>query len=161
MRMLSVLGCIFFNSDNKNDLVVMRRRSKILLIEDHKPVRILLSNFLKKDFELFCVDDGFKALAWMSKGNIPDLILLDMNLPILDGPTFLSNIKGSGFFKNIPIILITGELDWENTLEPWLDKIKIDLVSEHYIKKPFDPNEVKTKILSILNKLKETTQLQA
>lgn len=136
----------------------MASRSKILLIEDHKPVRILLTNFLKKDFETNSVNDGFEALAWMGKGNIPDLILLDMDLPKIDGATFLSNIKSSGFFKNIPVILITGELDWENVLEPWLDKIKIDLVAEHYIKKPFDPNEVKTKILSILNKTKEARQ---
>ena len=142
-------------------LVKMPSRRKILLIEDHKPVRILLSSFLKKDFDLICVENGFEGLAWMSKGNIPDLILLDMNLPVLDGPTFLSNIKSSGFFKNIPIILLTGELDWTNVLEPWLDKIKIDLVSEHYIKKPFDPNEVKTKILSILNKIEKTTRLSA
>lgn len=139
----------------------MRRRSKILLIEDHEAVRMLLTNFLKKDFEVNSVKDGFDALAWMSKGNIPDLILLDLQMEGMDGTTFLSNIKSSGFFRNIPIILVTGATDWERVLEPWLDKIKIDRVAEHYIKKPFDPEEVKTKIISILSKLEETTQLQA
>jgi len=133
----------------------MERRQNILLIEDHKPMRILLSNFLKKDFNVNSVNDGFDALAWMSKGNIPDLILLDLDLPRINGESFLNNIKSSGFFKNIPVILITGETDWKNILEPWLDKIKIDSVAEHYVKKPFDPNEVKTKILSILKKTKE------
>jgi len=132
----------------------MEKEIKILLIEDHKPIRILLSNFLKKEYEVFSVNDGFEALAWMGKGNIPDLILLDLNLPRIDGHTFLTNIKSSGFFKNIPVILITAELDWENVLQPWLDKIKIDSVAEHYIKKPFDPNEVKAKIISILKKNK-------
>jgi len=134
----------------------MGKRNKILLIEDHEPVRIVLSNFLKKDFEVFSVKDGFDALAWMSKGNIPDIILLDMDLPRINGSTFLTNIKSSGFFRNIPIILVTGESDWENVLEPWLDKIKIDKVAEHYVKKPFDPNEVKSKVLSILKKNNET-----
>lgn len=138
----------------------MGKRKKILLIEDHKPVRIVLTNFLKKDFEVYSVSDGFDALAWMSKGNIPDIILLDMDLPRIDGSTFLTNIKTSGFFKNIPVILVTGETDWENVLEPWLDKIKIDRVAEHYVKKPFDPSELKTKILSILNKTQEAGDYQ-
>ena len=138
----------------------METRKKILLIEDHKPIRILLSNFLKKEFNVNSVEDGFEALAWMSKGNIPDIILLDMDLPRINGSAFLSNIKSSGFFKNIPVILITGESDWENVLEPWLDKIKIDKVAEHYVKKPFDPIEVKTKINSILKKTINETKRQ-
>ena len=83
--------------------------SKILVIEDHDSIRILLGNFLSKNFNVFTKENGFEALLWLGNGNIPDFIILDLDMPRMGGLEFLKNIRGSGFYRNIPVIVVSGE----------------------------------------------------
>ena len=86
-------------------------RKNILVIEDHDSIRMLFQRFFSKSFEVTVKKDGFEGLAWLSLGNIPDLILLDMSMPRLNGIDFLNNIRNSGFFRDIPVIIVSGEED--------------------------------------------------
>lgn len=116
----------------------------ILIVEDHKPIRILLDNFLGKTFQVKTTSNGYEALAWMNEGNIPELIILDINMPNLGGVEFLNNIRISGFFKDIPVVIVSGEKEGK-TIEKCLE-----IGINGYMKKPFNPNDLKDKILSIL-----------
>lgn len=128
-------------------------KEKILIIEDHKAVRIVLCNFLEKSFEVKATTNGYEALAWMQEGNIPDAIVLDLNMPKLSGIDFLSNIRNSGFFQDIPVVLVSAEED--NKL---IEK-SIELGINAYIKKPFNPSEIQSKILTILKKNRNAINL--
>ena len=86
-------------------------RKMILIVEDQKSVRVLLQQFLRKSFDVTCKADGFDALAWLSQGNLPDLIILDMSMPKLNGLDFLNNIRTSGIFRDIPVLIVSGEED--------------------------------------------------
>lgn len=95
-----------------NDNLKMERvRKNILVIEDHDSIRMLFQRYFSKSFEVTVKKDGFEGLAWLSLGNIPDLILLDMSMPRLNGIDFLNNIRNSGFFRDIPVIIVSGEED--------------------------------------------------
>ena len=120
--------------------------NQILVVEDHKAIRILLSNFLGKSFAVKTVSNGFEGIAWMNDGNFPHLIILDINMPNLGGIEFLMNLRNSGFFENIPVIVVSAE---ENGAV--IEKC-IELGISGYLKKPFDPNELKKKILTIFDK---------
>ena len=101
---------------------------------------MLLSNFLRKDYDVTTKADGLDGLSWLGQGNLPDLIILDMMLPKLNGIDFLINIRNSGFFGQIPIIVLSGE-----------DKAKFksacfQLGVSGYLTKPFNPLQLKTKI---------------
>ncbi len=116
----------------------------VLVVDDHDSIRFLLGNFLSKKFKVSTKGDGLEALAWMSQGNMPDLIILDMSMPKLGGFDFLSNIKSSGFFKHIPVIILTGYAD-----KRYEDQCK-KLGAEDYILKPFNPIELMGKIERIV-----------
>lgn len=122
----------------------MSRPKRILVIEDHKALRILLNGILKKDFEVTTKVNGLDAMAYLASGNIPDIILLDVEMPKMDGLGLINNLTCSGFFKNIPIIVVSGNED-DATKEKCYD-----LGVKHYFNKPFNPKTLKSKINEVL-----------
>jgi len=80
----------------------------ILIVEDEEQVRQLYAKFLeKKGYKVETAENGQKALDFLSD-NRPDLILLDINMPELNGKDFLKIIKADDKLKNIPVFIITG-----------------------------------------------------
>ena len=85
-------------------------------------------------------------MAWLSAGNIPDLIMLDMQMPRLNGLEFLKQIRTSGMFRDIPVILVSAnENEYEIT-----QSFGLGIVD--FIRKPFNPIKLKEKVDNILNK---------
>ena len=122
----------------------MKERKKVLVIEDHDSIRLLLGTYLSKSYQVVTMEDGFDALAWLSKGNIPDCILLDIDMPRIDGMEFLTNIRGSGFFRNIPVIVISGKESSEFRAKCR----EFGVVA--FLNKPFNPLKLKEEIKNAL-----------
>ena len=121
-------------------------KKNILIIDDELSIRILLENYLKKDYDVVTKNDGMDALKWMEEGNIPDLIVADIQMPNLDGYEFIKNIKASGFFKHIPIIMLSG-------IESSSEKVKcLKLGADDYVVKPFNPEELSVRIEILLSR---------
>ena len=99
--------------------------AKILLVEDNEMNRDMLSRrLLKKGFEVVMAFDGQKGLE-MASSETPDIILLDMSLPIMDGWEVARNLKADGALKSIPVIALTAHAmagDREKTLEAGCDE---------------------------------------
>lgn len=120
------------------------KNQKILVIEDHESVRLLLNQFLSKEYNVTCRADGFGGLAWLSQGNVPHLIILDMSMPKLSGLDFLNNIRSSGMFRDIPVLMVSAEED-SNII-----KKCHELGIKGFVNKPFNPIELKEKINNVL-----------
>jgi two-component system chemotaxis response regulator CheY len=113
---------------------------KILVVEDDHSMRWLLKNLLRKKYEVITKNNGLEAFSWLSIENIPDLIISDIKMPVMDGFEFLENLSISGLYKNIPVIMLTG-ID-----EPATRKRCYDLGAYSYLSKPFKPTELLAKI---------------
>lgn len=119
---------------------------KILVVDDKPSMSRLVVQFLSKYFDISAKEDGLQALAWLQSGNIPDLIITDLQMPNMDGFEFIGRIKESGFFKDIPIIVLSSN-DSSN------DRIKcLKMGAEDYLIKPFNPEELHIRIERILNR---------
>ena len=117
---------------------------KILIVDDEPDVLKLAVFRLKKaGYEILTAFDGQKALS-LIRNEKPDLILLDLRLPILDGPEVCKQVKNNEELKQIPIILFTATLD-----AAVAEKAK-ELGASDFILKPFDSEELLEKITSIL-----------
>lgn len=80
---------------------------KILLVEDNEMNRDMLSRRLeRKGYEIVSAEDGEKALA-LARSESPDLILMDMSLPVMDGWTATRELKADGELSSIPVIALT------------------------------------------------------
>lgn len=121
-------------------------RKKILVIDDEKSIRLLLENFLNKEYDVIAKSDGFEALTWMQQGNLPDLIVADIQMPNLDGYEFIENVRSSGYFKDIPMIMLSG-------IESSAEKVKcLKLGANDYMIKPFNPEELAIRIELLLSR---------
>jgi CheY-like chemotaxis protein len=127
----------------ETDTIHLKKR--ILLVDDEIAILKLLEFILKKDYELVIKNNGFDALTWLDSGNIPDLIISDMEMPYFNGADFVRSLKVSGYFRNIPVIVLSGSESLENI------KTKIPYEIEGLMAKPFNPSILKDKIKIILN----------
>ena len=99
--------------------------AKILIVEDNEMNRDMLSRRLeRKGFDVVLAEDG-KVGVDMSKSETPDLILMDLSLPVMDGWEATSTIKADDETRNIPIIVLTAHAmagDREKALEAGADE---------------------------------------
>jgi|TARA_Y100001001_G_scaffold112402_1_gene110021 CheY-like chemotaxis protein len=99
--------------------------AKILIVEDNEMNRDMLSRRLeRKGFDVVMAEDG-KVGVDMSKSETPDLILMDLSLPVMDGWEATSTIKADDETRNIPIIVLTAHAmagDREKALEAGADE---------------------------------------
>lgn len=124
-------------------------KKKLLLIDDKQEFRRLTKIILSKDFEITTAENGMQALISMQKGAIPDLIVCDVNMPELDGEQFVKQLKASGMFQHIPIIMLSSN-------DKSADKISLMKAgADDYLTKPYNPEEL---MLRINYKLKTAIQ---
>ncbi len=119
-------------------------KKKILVIDDELSIRMLLDNFLSKTYDVITRNDGMEGLKWMEEGNMPDLVVADIQMPNLDGYDFIKNVRASGFFKDVPLIMLSG-------IESSQEKVKcLKLGANDYMVKPFNPEELSIRIELLL-----------
>lgn len=118
-------------------------KQKILIIDDDTNISDLVSLYLIKErFDTLCVEDGEEALKSFSTYN-PDLILLDLMLPGMDGYEICREIRKT---SNVPIIMLSakGEI---------FDKVLgLELGADDYIIKPFDTKELVARVKAVLRR---------
>jgi len=105
----------------------------ILVIEDHDGLRLIEGMYLNKHYSVVTKRDGLEGIIWMRQGNIPDLIVLDLMMPRLNGIEFIVNLKSSGFYRNIPVIVVSSDEDREIIDHCY------NLGVTRYLTKPFSP----------------------
>ena len=118
----------------KNNIINKLKRY-ILIVEDEFINQEILKEILKNEYEILVANNGIEALDILNTSTKPiSLILLDLNMPLMDGFTVIKEIKKDDNLKNIPIIVITGDKESE------LDALNLGAVD--FITKPFDLNEI-------------------
>ncbi len=130
------------------------RKANILIIEDHDAVRLLLGLTFKKQFNVVTKRDGLEGLAWLAAGNFPDLIILDIQMPRLNGIGFLRQLRSSGLFNQIPVLLVSGNNDTNENAELF------DLGILDFIPKPFNPSLLYEKVKTIISNNQKTLSVQ-
>ena len=110
-------------------------KKKILVLDDEKSICLLLKNFLSLDYEVYTFHNGMDALVWL-EGNLPDLIISDIQMPEMDGYEFLTKVRQRGFTKHTPIIMLSAKLESKERIECY------KLGAQDYLTKPFNPEEL-------------------
>ncbi len=117
---------------------------KILIVDDKKSLSDLVAQFLGQSYSVSTVENGMKALAWMQEGNMPDLIITDLEMPEMDGFELIKRVKQTGIFNEVPIIVLSCR-DSSN------DRIEcLRLGADDYMVKPFNPEELLIRVDKLL-----------
>ena len=112
---------------------------RILIVDDDPVQRKILSQILRDEYDIETAADGQEALK-MVRSSPPDLLLLDVMMPIKDGFEVARELRLDEDTKEIDIVFITSESDMDSRMKGW------DLGAAWYITKPVDPKNVRETI---------------
>ncbi|MDL2231678.1 response regulator [Porphyromonadaceae bacterium OttesenSCG-928-L07] len=107
----------------------MDKKPEILVVDDEPNNLRLVNEILKKDYKLYLAPSGAYALEFLKK-RIPNLILMDVLMPNMDGYEVMRRIKGNEAYKNIPVIFLTGLEGRDN------EQAALDMGAVDYVLKP-------------------------
>jgi len=114
-------------------------RNRLLVVDDDNSNLMELTHILQAEYKIYTAKDGISALERAQK-SLPDLILLDIIMPDMNGFDVLAELKMNELTKEIPVIFITGINDASNESEG------LSVGAVDYIRKPFDPMVVQLRV---------------
>ena len=121
------------------------KKPTIFVVDDMTTTLLLIHDLLKDTYEVKIAKSGTKALEILESSNDIDLILLDIEMPDMNGYDVCKRIKNNETIKNIPIIFITGRTSQED------EEYGLNLGAIDYITKPFNKAIVKLRIKNYLD----------
>lgn len=116
-----------------------RGKKCILAVDDAAIILLRITDALGKDYNVVTVNSGARALKYLDK-NKPDLILLDIRMPLRDGFETLRDIQAMEDRADIPVVMLTGMEDKKSVMRG------IEMGVRDYILKPFTPDDLLERI---------------
>ena len=121
-------------------------KKTIFAIDDSKAIRFLLHTILGKEYQVISMADHCSAMYWLSRNNLPDLIIVDPQLPDTHDWELIKYFASTGIFRNVPLLVLSGL----NTRETRL-KCEEYGVNKFFMK-PFDPIDVVNIVNTLMKK---------
>ena len=122
-------------------------KKKILVVDDESDIALSLRvTFRDSNYEIEHVENGKKCFEFLEKStDRPDVIILDIMMPGMNGWDVLKKLKENPSWERIPVVFLTARVDYtaENAGK---------FLGEDYIIKPYDPADLKKRIVKILSK---------
>ena len=120
---------------------------RALIVDDSSVMRKIVERSLRQagidSSEVFQAANGAEALSTL-KENPVDLILCDINMPVMDGIEFIKQLPGIESAKNVPVVMITTEGSEAHVVQA------LSCGARGYIRKPFTPEQVKEHVIPVL-----------
>ena len=119
------------------------KKKRILVVDDEADLLDIVKEWLKEEYEVATAVNGFEGLR-LAKEFKPNLIILDITMPKMDGFEVLAQLRGQLETNLIPVIMLTAQGRSENILEAE------ELRATDFLIKPFDPDDLLTVVRNTL-----------
>lgn len=108
----------------------------VLIVDDDQVIRLLLSEYLSScGFSVEALDSGIQCLESLTDG-MPDVLLLDFQMPVMTGLEVLKSIRKDAKMKNLPVIMLSANKETEKIIE------QSEVAAQKYILKPFEMPDI-------------------
>ena len=128
--------------------------STVLVVDDNADMREHISSILSNNFNVITANNGMDALHRI-KETIPDLVLSDIMMPVMDGIGLLKEIKSNKSTENIPVIFLTARAGEESRIEGW------ETGADDYLVKPFSAKELLSRVRAQIKLVKLRQSLES
>ena len=123
----------------------MNSRKRVLVVDDDPRLRRLLARTLSPDYEVMTAADGEEGLA-MARHHGPDIVLLDIMMPGMDGYRVCRELQRDPFTSHIPVMMQTGLSERGEIV------YGLDMGADAYLTKPFDVSELRARVKSLIER---------
>lgn len=131
------------NPDKKADSMA---EETVLVVEDEEDIQAIISyNLQKEGFNAVCVATGEEALQSV-KSRLPDIIVLDLMLPGIDGLEVCRRLKGAAATRDVPVVIATAKGDEADIVKG------LELGADDYVTKPFSPKVLVARVKAVLRR---------
>jgi PAS domain S-box-containing protein len=125
----------------------------VLIIDDDALLcQMLRDQLTEVGFRVDIARDGQAGLQRLAE-NVPDIVLVDLVMPVMDGIAFCQAVRADAHFQDLPLVMLTARAEFEQTVNPF------QVGADDYLSKPVDPVELAIRLRSIIAKRAATRQL--
>lgn len=117
---------------------------KVLLVDDSRAMRAILGSIVRKmGFEVSEAEHGLDALEKLSQCSLPDLLLVDWNMPEMNGLELVKELRSKDEYQGLRIVMVTSESEMDCMVAA------LEAGADEYLMKPFEPEELIAKLKQI------------
>jgi CheY-like chemotaxis protein len=131
----------------------MNKKGTILVIDDEPAILSALVETLEDDYSLMTATNGKEALSLLEK-KLPDMIISDVSMPVMDGLEFMSNLKKKGLNIKVPLVYLSAKGQITDVEKG------VSLGAYGYLVKPFLPTRLLDKVEEVFEKLAERKKMK-
>jgi two-component system chemotaxis response regulator CheY len=114
---------------------------RALIVDDSRAMRMMLARLMNdQGFDAVQAGDGRQALDVLESGPLPDIALVDWNMPVMDGITFLSHVRKRGEWRPMTILMVTTESEYGQIVRA------LAAGAHEYLIKPFTADALENKL---------------
>jgi len=128
------------------------KHPRVLVVEDDLNIQLIIKHSLDKNFSVMCFTNGMDALSFLRGGALPDIIITDLNTPEMGGLELIEQLRTSGYFTAIPVLVLSGDENTETRIRC------LDSGADDYLVKPFNPRELEARMRAILRRVGKIRQ---
>ncbi|SFQ52116.1 response regulator transcription factor [Hymenobacter arizonensis] len=123
-------------------------KKTLLIVDDEPSICLILEHYFGADYKVVVKSNGLEAMQWLEQGNSPDAIVADYDMPVMDGPDFIKQIRASSRHRDVGLIILSGKESTSNKI------LCLRLGADDYLVKPFNPEELSLRIQNLLNRIR-------
>lgn len=114
---------------------------KVIVVDDSRTTRLVLSKMLGEiDVEVSTAGDGREALEVLEKEGAPDLMLIDWNMPVMNGYELVQAVRADSTYDSVRLMMVTTETGMENVMQA------LEAGANEYVMKPFTKDAILEKL---------------
>ncbi len=118
----------------------MDSKKQLLVIDDEVSIGIIIEINFSDNYDVIQLSNGREALDWLLEGNHPEAIVADINMPELDGISFVKQIRNIALYQETPLIVLSSEEVSTKKIEA------LKAGADDYLVKPFNPEELAVRL---------------
>lgn len=114
---------------------------RVLIVDDSRAIRLMVSRIMGElGFTATEAADGRAALAQLAAGPRPDLVLVDWNMPVMNGLEFVQAVRGMPEYAALPLVMVTTETEMSQVVRA------LEAGANEYVMKPFSRDVIREKL---------------
>jgi DNA-binding response OmpR family regulator len=122
-------------------------KKTLLVVDDEPTIQLILKRYFETEYQVVPQPNGREAMHWLTEGNTVDAIVADYEMPVMNGPAFIQQLRTSLLHRHVPLIMLSGKEDTSSKIQC------LRHGADDYMVKPFNPEELELRLQIMLRKL--------